>query len=175
MTGIRKAHLAIGAGALVVAAALSGCTPQATPSATATGSHGSPTSSTAPENVAPSDNVDDGTVAPAPTANAAAQSDALQAAVKVMTTFAQPQLSASAWMQQMTPLLSQSGATAYEGTDPSQIPVHQVTGGPTLVDGATDVALIVRVPTDAGDYLVSLSRTSSSGKWLADRIRPAQG
>lgn len=119
---------------------------------------------------APSDH---GTVTPAPEAPAESQTDAEAAAVKVMEAFAQTSLSADAWLSNLYPLLSQAGAEAHSGTDPSRIPVHQVTGAGATLPGSTDVALIVSIPTDVGDYFVSLSRTTPEGPWLADRIRPA--
>lgn len=99
----------------------------------------------------------------------------MTAAEKVVRTYAQPALSADAWAQQMTPLLSQSGAVAYDGQNPTTIPAHKVTGTATVLPGATDVALNVKVPTDAGDYTVALSRSGTSAPWLADEIRPATG
>ena len=72
-------------------------------------------------------------------------------------------------------VLSQQGGVAYEGTDPTQIPVHQVTGAGTVLPGSTEVSLIVQLPTDAGLYNVTLTRPDASAPWLADRIRPAQG
>jgi hypothetical protein len=115
---------------------------------------------------------DDATAQPAPEASEGAQDSAVTAAEKVVRTYAQPNLSPDAWAQQMTPLLSQSGAVAYEGQDPTTIPATKVTGKGKIVDGATDVALNVLVPTDAGEYNVALSRSGDSAPWLANEIRP---
>lgn len=134
-----------------------------------------PTTGEVPTGASPSPMAveDAGVVEIPPTAAAEAQRTALEAATAVMTAFARSELGADEWMDAMYPLLSQAGADAYIGTDPSRIPAHQVTGEGRVVEGSTEVALIVEVPTDAGLYLVSLSRTSTSGDWLADRIRPA--
>lgn len=118
---------------------------------------------------------DDATTQPAPAATTAAESSAITAADKVMTTYAQPRLTPEAWAQQMTPLLSQSGAIAYEGQDPTTIPATKITGDGKILPGATNVALTVQVPTDAGDYTVALSRSGDSAPWLADEIRPVNG
>jgi hypothetical protein len=115
---------------------------------------------------------DNAKVTPAPTANNSSSSSALDAAVKVMKTYAQPQVDKSTWLAQMTPLLSQSGALAYQYEDPASIKAHKVLGTPKLLPGSTNVALIVEVPTDVGAYDVSLSRSSSTSPWLADRIKP---
>lgn len=118
---------------------------------------------------------DDATVQPAPAATKSATSSAVSAAEKVVAAYAQPNLSPEAWAQQMTPLLSQSGAVAYEGQDPTTIPATKVTGRGKVLPGATNVALIVQVPTDAGDYTVALSRSGDAAPWLADEIRPVDG
>lgn len=124
---------------------------------------------------APTAPVDAGEVTAAPEASGDSQQKAIVAATKVMQTFAQPQLSANKWWAQMLPLLSQQGGVAYEGTDPSQIPAHQVTGPGTVLPSSTEVSLIVQLPTDAGLYNITLTRPGASAPWLADRIRPAQG
>ncbi|MDF2442024.1 MAG: hypothetical protein JWR01_227 [Subtercola sp.] len=116
---------------------------------------------------------DDATVIPVPDASDASRESAIAAATTVMAVFAEPSLGGQEWMTKMTPLLSPSGYDAYLGTDPAQIPAHHVTGPGTVLPGATDVALIVQVPTDAGLYTVSLSRPDTAGAWLADQIRPA--
>lgn len=164
--------------ALAAALTLAGCSgssgkalPKVEPvpsSTTSSSSEPAPTTSAPPV-------YDDGTAQPAPAASSAAQDSAVTAAEKVIGTYAQPTLSAAAWAQQMTPLLSQSGAVAYEGEDPTTIPAHKVTGTATILPGATNVALNVKVPTDAGYYTVALSRSGSSAPWLADEIRPATG
>ncbi len=77
------------------------------------------------------------------------------------------------WWNELLPLLSQKGAVAYEGTLPSNIPVTAVTGAAVVLDASTDVATLVEVPTDAGPYIVTLVRGSTTERWLAERIRPA--
>ena len=110
-----------------------------------------PTSSNYLPSTDPTSPVDDGEVTAAPEAGGDSQRDAIAAATKVMQTF------------------------AVGGTDPKQIPVHQVTGAGTVLPDSTEVSLIVQLPTDAGIYNVTLTRPDASAPWLADRIRPAQG
>lgn len=157
--------------ALVAALTLAGCSggndgagPHIDPRSSSTSG---PTSTTSTPPV-----YDDGTPQPAPEASTEAQDTAVSAAAKIVRTYAQPDLTPAAWAQQMTPLLSQSGAIAYEGQDPTTIPARKVTGSGKVLTGATDVALTVRVPTDAGDYNVALSRKGDTAPWLADEIRP---
>ena len=170
-------HRAFAVVHLAVVLALTGCAAQTAPVAptsipAAPSTPAPPSPSNTSEAGSPTD---EATVAPIPEASTDGQAAAITAAEKTVATFAQPTLDASTWMTKMYPLLTQRGASAYEGTDPAQIPVRRVTGPGRVVDGSTDVALIVQVPTDAGIYNVSLSRTDTSAVWLAERIRPAQG
>ena len=158
--------------ALAAALTLTACTTGVDPNVTAPTA--APDMSAAPNPSASSTPsvYDDATAQPAPDASEGAQQSAVDAAEKVVRTYAQPTLSPDEWAQQMTPLLSQSGAIAYEGQDPTTIPATKVTGSGKVLPGATDVALNVLVPTDAGDYNVALSRSGDSAPWLANEIRP---
>lgn len=158
--------------ALAAALTLTACTTGADPNVI--GPTAAPDMSTAPNPSASSTPsvYDDATAQPAPDASEGAQQSAVDAAEKVVRTYAQPTLSPDEWAQQMTPLLSQSGAIAYEGQDPTTVPATKVTGSGKVLSGATDVALNVLVPTDAGDYNVALSRSGDSAPWLANEIRP---
>ncbi|MBF4624787.1 hypothetical protein [Clavibacter sp. VKM Ac-2872] len=115
---------------------------------------------------------DDGAAAePEPVADAASQAAALTAADKVMRTYAQPGITEAEWERQMTPLLSQQGAVAFVPTIPSKLTAHAVTGAGTVMPAPTAYALIVRVPTDDGDYDVALVRSATTAPWLADEIQ----
>lgn len=106
----------------------------------------------------------------APTPARTSEADAIDVADKLMTAYARPTLSATEWMNGVTPYLSQNGASAYQGTDPSQIPVTKVTGKGAVQPAATTYALNVAVPTNKGTYIVALTRPDASSPWLADRI-----
>ena len=97
------------------------------------------------------------------------------AATVALETFAQPDLDYDTWWAQMLPLITEQAGIAYANTDPAQIPVRQVTGAGTVLEGSTEVSLIVQLPTDAGLYNVTLTRAGVDAPWLADRIRPVQG
>ena len=135
----------------------------------------SPASSRPTTSAPPTAPKDDATAQAVPEAGANSQAAAISAAEKVVTAFGRPGLDYQTWINGLYPLLTQTGAAVYEDTDPANVPVHQVTGTGTILPGSTEVALIVKVPTDAGPYTVSLSRPGSTAPWLADRIRPAQG
>jgi hypothetical protein len=117
------------------------------------------------------DGADDVIAPTPPTAEDAAS--AVEAAKGTLAAFANPDLTPDQWMAGMYPVLTQRGADDYIGTDPRQIKVRSVTGTGTVLEGATDVALTVAMPTNAGIYYVALSRPSTESAWLADRIRPA--
>ena len=135
----------------------------------------SPASSRPTTSANPTAPKDDATAQAVPEADAHSQTAAISVAEKVVTAFGRPGPGYQTWINGLYPLLTQTGAAAYEDTDPANVPVHQVTGAGTILPGSTNVALIVTVPTDAGPYTVSLSRPSGTAPWLADRIRPAQG
>lgn len=109
-----------------------------------------------------------------PTTSPEEEAAAAQAAVRVVQTFGQPELTPEAWMEAMYPVLSTKGATAYLHTDPANIPVTAVVGEPTVLTGLTATYAIVDVPTDAGLYTVTLTRDAEDSPWLAERIRPTQ-
>ncbi|TAM67817.1 MAG: hypothetical protein EPN48_12435 [Microbacteriaceae bacterium] len=160
------------AGVALAALVLTGCAPQAiapigTPITTF------PDGTTKTPRSTPADGLDDGPSAPTPpAADSTSQAAAVKLAEKFMTAFARPQLDATSWMNALYPMLTQQGAAAYEGTDPSNVPVHRVSGSGTVVDGATDYALVVTVPTDIGTYAVSVTRKAPTDPWLVDRITP---
>jgi hypothetical protein len=116
----------------------------------------------------------DVTVAPVAEASEDSQASAIEVAERAVAAYARPGLSYDEWINGLYPYLSQSGAAAYEDTDPTRIPVRQVTGTGAVLPASTEIALIVEVPTDNGPYNVALSRPSSDATWLADRIRPAK-
>lgn len=160
---------------LVLVLALAGCVgsnDQPAPAASPTRSSAPPT---APNPVNPSPPFDDETVAPVPEAAEDSQSAAVTAAERAVTAFARPDLSYEEWIAGLYPHLTQTGAAAYEDTDPANVPAREVTGPGTILPASTEVALIVQIPTDAGLYNVSLSRPGADAPWLADRIRPADG
>lgn len=160
------------AGAAVALLALVGCAPDGdtTPVPTA-----GQTTDEAPGSHDGTHDEAEHTSAPVPTAAANSQESAIAAAEAVVTAFARPGLPEEQWWAELLPLLSQRGAVAYEGTLPENIPVTAVTGPGAVIDASTEVIILVEVPTDAGDYIVTLTRADASQPWLAERIRPAEG
>lgn len=160
----------------VTVAGLTACTaqpdPSPAPSGTTSSSTGTADPTTAPEPT-PTDGLSDGV--DIPTADAPDETStaaAVTVAEKLMTAYARPGIDKETWIAGLYPYLTQQGGTAYATVDPTKIPVSQVTGPGVLVDGATEYALLVTVPTNKGDYVVSLTRKAPTDAWLADRITP---
>lgn len=153
---------------------LAGCAAEADEVSSDTSASPAPSASvgptTGPNPDAPED---DATVDPVPEAGQDSRESAIEAAVDAVEAFGRPDLAYQDWIDGLYPYMTQAGASAYENTDPANVPVHEVTGDGVILEGSTEVALIVQVPTDAGLYNVSLSRTGADAPWLADRIRPA--
>jgi hypothetical protein len=165
-----RAAAAILAAALTVTA-VAGCSPQQEPAPTPTASS-STRATTAPETPSP-DGLEDGIDIPAAApADETSTAAAVTVAEKLMTAFAQPNIDATSWINGLYPYLTQGAGVAYAGTDPAKVPVSQVTGTGSVVEGATEYALLVKVPTNIGDYVVSLTRKSPTDQWLADRVTP---
>lgn len=155
-------------------AALTACS--SSPGAPTTAPTVSATARPTPTGSIPPDGLDAGEVLPtAAPATAASLRAAVTLAGNVMTAFARPTVDATTWINGLYPFLTQSAAAAYSGTDPAQVPVHTVLRPGAVVEGSTAYALVVRVPTDVGEYTVSLTRKKASDPWLAERITPPQG
>jgi hypothetical protein len=167
---MRSASVAI---AIAAAIALTGCVPQPSTSTEPTPQATTPTPTASTSSPAPVH--DDGEVTAVDEASPESQRDAARAAEAAVAALARRDLDYQTWWTQLLPHLSQQAGVAYEGTDPTQIPVHAVTGPGTVLPGSTELSLIVQIPTDVGLYNVTLTRANTSAPWLADRIRPAEG
>jgi hypothetical protein len=164
-----------GAAAILAAAltvtTLAACSPQEDPAPTPTATS-STTVTPATETPSP-DGLEDGIDIPvAPPADETSTAAAVTVAEKLMIAFAQPTIDATTWINGLYPYLTQGAGVAYAGTDPAKVPVSQVTGTGSVVEGSTEYALLVKVPTNIGDYVVSLTRKSPADPWLADRVTP---
>ena len=92
-----------------------------------------------------------------------------------MTLFARRAVSAARWWNDLVPLMTSRAAQAYKYTDPRNVPPTKITGDVNLTPASTPLVARVSVPTDAGVYLVILSRTDADPTWLAERIMPPEG
>ena len=94
-------------------------------------------------------------------------------ATETMRAYAQPEVGANAWWAEVSPHLSAAAQTAYAGTDPGVIPARRITGPATVTPASLPALARVAVPTDAGIYLVLLSRTPGQ-QWVVERITPPE-
>lgn len=100
-----------------------------------------------------------------------------RAAVAFLVDFARPAASSpeSHWWAQVVPHLSLRAVDHYAGTDPQRVPFTKVTGRGVVVPsvGPANLLTAVRVPTDAGDYLVEFE-TDETGLHVT-RVAPVLG
>lgn len=124
------------------------------------------------------------TVAPAATAaprnkpEAATFKAAASTATAFMKAFARPggAVDEAAWWNAVRSFMTDQAATDYEGVDPAQVPFSRVTGAPAVIPTDAPAALLtaVRVPTDAGDYVVELTSTEQGLK-VSRVVPPVRG
>ncbi len=108
-----------------------------------------------------------------PSSDDAGRQDAQAAAAAAMQAFARHDLPTPSWWAGLAPLLSPTAVQAYQGVDPASVPAHQVTGVAYLTgDAGTPYLARVAVPSDAGDYVVLLSRAGQGQRWLVERLTP---
>jgi hypothetical protein len=159
----------IAASALATAFAVAACSGAAEPVAS------EPSRSAATTSSAPGDA---GAALPAPlphpTDDATSDEAALAAGTAAMTAFARPDLSPDEWWAGLAPLLSPAATEAYLGTDPAEVPAHEVTGPAWMGDSESAFLSLVFVPTDAGEYAVLLVREGGGAPWLVERISPVE-
>lgn len=98
-----------------------------------------------------------------------------QAAVAFLEAYARPEsgVSDEQWWAAVQGLLAEPAQADYAGVNPQEVPFTAVTGDPQMVpvEAPAHVLRLVQVPTDAGDYLVSL-QTDADGITVT-RITPA--
>jgi hypothetical protein len=102
---------------------------------------------------------------------------AAEAGSGAVAVFVRKDLSPVGWGARLRPLLTDRAAGDYLGddpagpaTDPDNVPGTAVTGTATAGPGPSPYLAAVTVPTDAGRYVVLLSRTDGSAGWLVERF-----
>lgn len=98
-----------------------------------------------------------------------------ESVTRVATAFAQA-WSASGrsqqeWVRGIQPFVTPALAAGLAQTDPARVPATKVTGEAQLVTASATNAS-VRVPTDGGSIVVTLTRTTSGG-WQVSDVAPA--
>jgi hypothetical protein len=123
-----------------------------------------------------------GTESPVLTWRRADQRAAVAAGVRVMRAFASPAASSRSndpdaqetWWAKLHPLLSDQARSDYAAVDHANVPVHAVTGPGRLGVAQARVMAVIHVPTDAGLYAVTLSRSAEDPRWRAEQITPPE-
>lgn len=164
----------------VVAVMLCGCTatpePLPTPeSVTSSSPHDSPLPTpveVATDGAINEDTNETVTAEPVPTWDQAASDAAAEAAVTALRAFAHPELPHEQWWAQLQPYLTQEAAETYVHTDPSNVPVREVTGNPTLVESSSAYLALVDIDTDVGTYQVLVVRADGTAPWLVAEFSP---
>lgn len=178
----RNATLAHAAMVIVAAGTAAGCARPAAPAGAASpltqpppaASRAARSPAAAPVSSSPLDGITQlATPSAYPNSDDAGRQDAQAAAAAAMQAFARHDLPTHLWWAGLAPLLSPTAVQAYQGVDPANVPAHQVTGV-AYPTGDTGTPYLARaaVPTDAGDYVVLLSRTGQGQRWLVERLTP---
>jgi hypothetical protein len=117
--------------------------------------------------------------APVPSTTAATSAasgvPANQSVTRVATAFAQAWSSSGRsqqeWTRGIQPFVTPALAVGLAQTDPARVPATKVTGEAVLL-AASATSAQVKVPTDGGSIVVTLSR-ASSGPWRVSDVAPA--
>ena len=109
-------------------------------------------------------------------ADSASQEGAVAAAAKVMAAYTDVSKPKAAWFQAMAPLITTAWAQDAQYIEPSRLPVRRLTTGPSLVPAAVPDGHQARVKfgTNAGEWVVIMTRASEGAPWLASDVQPAK-
>lgn len=163
------------------AAPSSGAPPASSP--TSAGQSEQPTSvlptdlgtiATAPAGAPPEEDIDPGS-GPLPTWDATSRAAVVQAAEKTMTAFAQPRADHDTWWAGLRDHVTPESAPDLVLIDPANITASHVTGAGRITADASAAVATVSVPTNSGDWTLTMVRASAAAPWLADRITPPAG
>ncbi|WP_454044651.1 hypothetical protein [Cellulosimicrobium sp. Marseille-Q8652] len=174
-------RVAWAAGTLAVAVALGGCAgapatepSQGEPAPAVAAPEGIDRYPGTPNGVIDEDTGEVITARPVPSWDAVSREAAVDAAQATMSAFARPDLDHDAWWVGLEPLLTQQAALDYVYADPANVPATAVTGPGTVIEESSAYVATVEVPTDAGTYVLILSRQDAAAPWLTSRISPLE-
>jgi hypothetical protein len=147
-------------------------TPSARPTPTATASAPAPTIGTTKEDWDGDGPDDPGTVVTVePSMSADPTRTAAQTrAVEALALFMRRDLTGQARTDALQPYLSVLAARDYASTDPANVPGTTVTGTAQVLSTPSDRIARVQIPTDAGEYVVNLSRNAEDPQWRVERF-----
>ncbi|MFK4299429.1 hypothetical protein ABH924_004612 [Arthrobacter sp. GAS37] len=109
-------------------------------------------------------------------ADADSEKAGVDAAVKVMGAYTDVAKSKDAWFQALAPLLTTGYAQDAQYIQPSRLPVRKITTAPSVVPAAVPDGHQIRVKfgTNAGDWVVIMTRAAAGAPWLAANVLPAK-
>lgn len=108
-------------------------------------------------------------------ADAESEKAAVDAAVKVMAAYTDVTKPKEAWFQALAPMLTTAYAQDAQYIQPSRLPVRKVTAAslvPLPVQDGHQVR--VKFATNAGEWVVIMTRASEGAPWLASNVLPAK-
>ena len=117
---------------------------------------------------------DSGATEEVPVWDEAAQEEAATRAAAFMTAFGRPTLAADEWLRGIQGLMAPEARDWFAYVDPADVPVTAVTGDPQVRDLGSAYVTEVVVPTDAGDYLVTLTRRTGGDPFLVTTAAPVE-
>lgn len=118
----------------------------------------------APEHPDPSE-----PASPLPTWDTAATERAQERAVAFVRALVRTDLSEQDWYAGIRGFLSEEAQEKYRTVDPRNVPSTEITGEAALVDDSSVFLAIVEVPTAAGVFAVTLSRSEANQDWAVER------
>lgn len=113
---------------------------------------------------------------PSLAADATATEDAIEAAVKVMAAYTDTSKSKEEWFQALAPLITTAYAQDAQYIQPSRLKARTVASAGSVVPADVPDGHQVRVKftTNAGEWVVIMTRASAGAPWLASNVLPLE-
>ena len=113
---------------------------------------------------------------PSLAADAKAKEEAIEAAVKVMTAYTDTSKSKDEWFQALAPLITTSYAQDAQYIQPPRLKARTVTSAGSVMPADVPDGHQVRVKftTNAGEWVVIMTRASAGAPWLASNVLPLE-
>lgn len=107
-----------------------------------------------------------------PDATSVESEGAEEAATAALSAFGNTSRSQADWWAELEPLMHPSTAPDYAIIDPQVIPPFTITGPGTLDPSSVPQAAEVIIPTNIGDYRVTVVRADAASPWLVGDFTP---
>lgn len=110
---------------------------------------------------------------PAPSWSPGDEEAALAASKDTMIAYMTPGTDHTVWFENIRPRITDQFAIELGKFNPSYLTVSKMTGDPTIAtDPSNPFQAVVTVPTDDGEYKVTMLRSTQTAFWLANSIVP---